>query len=153
MSKQQAYKKINIVNKKASFEYQLLTKYTAGMVLSGTEVKSIKAGNASISDAFCFYKDNELYIKNMNIGAFKQSSFRAHEPLATRKLLLKKIELKKLKTRGEEKGFAIIPTKLFEAENGFIKLEIALGQGKKAFDKRETIKERDVDRNMRRHED
>lgn len=150
MSKDKAYKRINIVNKKASFEFQLLTKYTAGMVLGGTEVKSIKAGNASITEAFCYFRDNELYIRNMNIGTFKQGTIYNHDPLAVRKLLLKKVELKKLQKRGEEKGFSIVPLKLFEAENGFIKIEIALAQGKKAFDKRETIKERDVERNMRR---
>jgi len=153
MSKDKAYKRINILNKKASFEFQLLTKYTAGMVLGGTEVKSIKAGNASITEAYCYYHNDELFIKNMNIGAFKQASFTQHEPLAERKLLLKKVELKKLQKRGEEKGFSIVPLKLFEAENGFIKIEIALAQGKKAFDKRETIKERDIERNLRRKED
>jgi SsrA-binding protein len=153
MSKDKTYKRINIVNKKASFEFSILTKYTAGMVLGGTEVKSVKAGNASITEAYCVYDKNELYVKNMTIGTFKQASFASHEPLAVRKLLLKKAELKKLQKRGEEKGFAIVPLKLFEAENGFIKMEIALAQGKKAFDKRETIKERDVDRNMRRKED
>jgi len=150
MSKDKAYKRINILNKKASFEFQILTKYTAGMVLGGTEVKSIKAGNASITEAFCYYRNNELYIRNMNVGSFKQGSFSNHEPLAIRKLLLKKVELKKLQKRGEEKGFSIVPLKLFEAENGFIKIEIALAQGKKAFDKRESIKERDIERNLRR---
>ncbi len=153
MSKDKLYKRINILNKKASFEFQLLTKYTAGMVLGGTEVKSIKAGNASITEAYCFYQNDELYIRNMNIGSFKQGSFSNHEPLAVRKLLLKKVELKKLQKRGDEKGFSIVPLKLFEAENGFIKIEIALAQGKKAFDKRDSIKERDVERNLRRKDE
>jgi SsrA-binding protein len=89
----------------------------------------------------------------MNIGSFKQGSFSNHEPLAVRKLLLKKVELKKLQKRGDEKGFSIVPLKLFEAENGFIKIEIALAQGKKAFDKRDSIKERDVERNLRRKDE
>lgn len=153
MSKDKAYKRINILNKKASFEFQILTKYIAGMVLGGTEVKSIKAGNASITEAYCYYLNNELFIKNMNVGAFKQASFSQHQPLAERKLLLKKVELKKLQKRGEEKGFSIVPLKLFEAENGFIKIEIALAQGKKAYDKRDSIKERDIERNLRRKDE
>lgn len=147
-------KKINIVNKKASFEYQLLTKYNAGIVLSGTEVKSIRDGNANISDAFCFVKQEgdktELYIKGMNVGIWKQGGHYNHEPFGVRKLLLKKIELRKLKNKASEKGFAIVPLKLYISDRGFVKLEIAVGQGKKEFDKRESIKSRDVDRDLRR---
>jgi SsrA-binding protein len=145
-------KEIHIVNKKAGFEYILLQKYIAGIQITGTEVKSIRLGNAGISDAFCFFKGDELFIRGMNIGTFKQGSHFNHEPFRLRKLLLRKKELHKLKTKAAEKGNSIIPLKLFESERGFIKLEIAVGQGKKAFDKRESIKERDVERSLRRTE-
>ncbi|MCX6186352.1 MAG: SsrA-binding protein SmpB [Bacteroidetes bacterium] len=147
-------KKINILNKKASFEYQIHSKYNAGIVLSGTEVKSIREGNVNISDAFCFVKQEsdktELYIKGMNVGIWKQGGHYNHEPFGVRKLLLKKIELRKLKNKASEKGFAIVPLRLYISERGFVKIEIAVGQGKKEFDKRESIKERDVERDMRR---
>ncbi len=147
-----ANKAIHIVNKKAGFEFILTQKVTAGLMLSGTEVKSIRLGNAGIGEAFCFFKGEELFVKGMNIGTFKQGSHFNHEPFRLRKLLLKKRELTKLKVKAAEKGFAIVPVQLFESERGFIKLEIAVGQGKKAFDKRETIKEREVARSMRREE-
>lgn len=143
-------KEINIVNKKAGFEYILLQKFLAGMQLTGTEVKSIRLGNANLNDAFCFFKGEELYIRGLNVGAFKQGSHFNHEPLRVRKLLLRKKELLKIKSKGLEKGIAIIPTRIIESERGFLKIEIALGQGKKSFDKRETIKERDVERSLRR---
>ncbi|MCE2741716.1 MAG: SsrA-binding protein SmpB [Sphingobacteriales bacterium] len=145
-------KEINIVNKKAGFEYILLQKYTAGMQLTGTEVKSIRLGNANLNDAFCFFKGDELFIRGLNIGTFKQGSHFNHEPTRIRKLLLRKKELVKIKVKGTEKGIAIIPIRIFETDRGFLKIEIALGQGKKAFDKRESIKERDVERNLRRLE-
>jgi SsrA-binding protein len=145
-------KEINIVNKKAGFEYILLQKYTAGMQLIGTEVKSIRLGNANLNDAFCFFKGDELFIRGLNIGTFKQGSHFNHEPTRIRKLLLRKKELVKIKVKGTEKGIAIIPIRIFETDRGFLKIEIALGQGKKAFDKRESIKERDVERNLRRLE-
>lgn len=145
-------KEISILNKKAGFEYILLQKFTAGMQLTGTEVKSVRLGNANINDAFCFFKGEELFIRNMNIGTFKQGSIYNHEPLRVRKLLLKKKELVKIKNKSSEKGVTIIPIKIFESERGFLKIEIALGQGKKSFDKRESIKERDVERSLRRVE-
>lgn len=145
-------KEIHIVNKKASFEFILSTKFVAGIQLTGTEVKSIRLGNAGISEAFCFFKDEELFIKGMNIGTFKQGSHFNHEPFRVRKLLLKKRELHKLRVKAAEKGFAIVPLKLYESDRGFIKLEIAIGQGKKSFDKRESIKERDVQRSLKRTE-
>lgn len=147
-----AVKEINIVNKKASYEFTLIQKFTAGMQLTGTEVKSIRLGNCSLSESYCFFKDEELYIKGLNIGTFKQGSYNNHEPFRLRKLLMKKRELHKLKVKGSEKGFAIVPVKIFESERGFLKIEIAIGQGKKAYDKRESIKERDVQRSLRRTE-
>ena len=152
MAKQTKHKEISVINKKAGFEYILTQKFTAGMQLTGTEVKSIRLGNAGISESYCFFKDEELFIKGMNIGTFKQGSHFNHEPFRLRKLLLKKKELDKLRIKAAEKGFGIIPVKLFESERGFIKLEIAIGQGKKSYDKRESIKERDVERNLRRNE-
>ncbi|MBC7383215.1 MAG: SsrA-binding protein [Bacteroidia bacterium] len=145
-------KEINILNKKAGFDFHILQKFTAGLQLTGTEVKSIRSNNASIGEAFCYFIGEELFIKSMNIGTWKQGSYNNHEPFRIRKLLLKKKELFKLRVKAAEKGFAIIPLKLFESERGFLKLEIAIGQGKKSFDKRETIKERDVERNLRRVE-
>lgn len=153
MSKQN----INIVNKRASFEYIILQKYTAGIQLLGSEIKSIREGNVNLSDAFCFFKAHkkdgteELFVRNMNIGTFKQASHYNHDTLRIRKLLLKKGELRKLKSKGSEKGLTIVPTKIFISETGYAKVEIALGQGKKSYDKRETIKSRDVEREMARH--
>lgn len=145
-------KEVNIINKRAGFEFNLIQKFTAGMQLFGTEVKSIRLGNCSISESYCFFKDEELYIKGMNIGTLKHASYNNHEPFRLRKLLLKKRELHKLKVKGSEKGYAIVPIRVYESERGFLKIEIAIGQGKKAFDKRESIKERDVKRAMQRAE-
>lgn len=147
-----ARKEINIVNKRAGFDFILTQKFIAGIQLTGTEVKSVRMGNTSISEAYCFFKDEELFIKGMNIGTFKQGSSNNHEPFRLRKLLLKKKEIHKLISKGAEKGFAIVPVRLFESERGFLKLEIAIGQGKKSYDKRESIKERDVQRSLRRVE-
>ncbi|GAB1448154.1 MAG: SsrA-binding protein SmpB [Bacteroidetes bacterium] len=147
------YKSVNILNKKASFEYHILQKFVAGIELMGTEVKSIRLGNASISEAFCFFKDNELFVRGMNIGTFKQGTHYNHDTLRIRKLLLKRSELSKLQSKASETGISIVPLKVFEGERGYLKMEIALAQGKKAFDKRESIKERDVERNMRRNQD
>lgn len=147
------YKSVNILNKKASFEYHILQKFVAGIELMGTEVKSIRLGNASISEAFCFFKDNELFVRGMNIGTFKQGTHYNHDTLRIRKLLLKRTELSKLQAKASETGISIVPLKVFEGERGYLKIEIALAQGKKAFDKRESIKERDVERNMRRNQD
>ena len=145
-------KEVNILNKRASFEFNLIQKFVAGMQLHGTEVKSIILGNCTISESYCFFKDDELFIKGLNIGTLKHASYNNHEPFRLRKLLLKKRELHKLKVKGSEKGFAIVPLKIYESERGFLKIEIAIGQGKKSFDKRETIKERDVKRAMQRIE-
>lgn len=141
---------IHIVNRRASFEYHLVNKYTAGIVLTGTEIKSIRDGHVNITDAFCFIKDGELFIRNMHISIWKQGSYYNHDPLRVRKLLLKRSELKKIKAKAVEKGFTIIATKLFLSETGYAKIEIAVAQGKKNFDKREDIKKRDISREMAR---
>ena len=132
-----------IKNKKAYFEYSILDKYTAGIKLLGTEIKSIREGKANLNDAFCTFIDNQLYVRNLHIAEYSYGSFYNHEAKRDRVLLLQKKELKKLRTRTEEKGLTIIPLALFISDRGFAKLEIALAQGKKAFDKRETMKERD----------
>jgi len=135
--------KVYIKNKKAHFEYHILDNYTAGIKLLGTEIKSIREGKANINDAFCTFIDGQLYVRNLHISEYSMGSFYNHEAKRDRVLLLNKKELKRLQTRGEEKGLTIIPLALFISDRGFAKLEIGLAQGKKLFDKRETMKERD----------
>jgi len=139
---------INIKNKKASFEYHILEDFTAGIKLLGTEIKSIREGKANISDAFCTFINGELYVRNLHISEYSHGSFYNHEAKRDRKLLLTKKEIKKLVVKGEDKGLTIIPLKIFISDRGFAKMNIALAQGKKAFDKRESMKERDVKREM-----
>ncbi|MDM8174152.1 SsrA-binding protein [Olivibacter sp. 47] len=141
---------INIRNKKAYYEYHILEKYIAGIQLLGTEIKSIRQSKANIGDAFCAFLNDGLYIRNMHIAEYSHGSFYNHESKRDRKLLLTKKELAKLKVKGEEKGFTIIPLKIFVNERGYAKVEIALAQGKKDYDKRESIKERDTKRELSR---
>ncbi|GGC20693.1 SsrA-binding protein [Parapedobacter defluvii] len=141
---------INIKNKKAYFEYHILDTYVAGIRLLGTEIKSIREGKANINDSFCSFFDDGLYIRNMHIAEYSHGSFYNHEAKRDRQLLLNKKELKKLRTKSEERGFTIIPLRIFISKRGFAKVEIALAQGKKDFDKRETIKERDTKRELAR---
>jgi len=143
-------KTVQIPNKRASFDYHLVQRYTAGMVLTGTEIKSIRNGQANLTDAFCLIKDDELYVKNLHISLWKQGSYYNHEPLRMRKLLLKKAEIKKIRAKALEKGFTVIPVKIFISESGYAKIEIAVAQGKKSFDKREDIKKKDVQRDLQR---
>ncbi len=145
-------KNISIPNKKAKFEYAFLEEYSAGMVLTGTEIKSIRQGKVNMSDAYCLFNGTELFVKNLNIAKYEMGTHYNHEPLRERKLLLNKRELKKLANKLTDKGLTIIPTRLYIAESGIAKLEIALAKGKKLFDKRETIKERDVSRDYQRNE-
>lgn len=142
--------KINVRNKKAGFEYFLLEKFIAGMVLTGTEIKSIRTGKSSINEAYCTFVENELFVRNMNIAEYDFGTYNNHEPRRDRKLLLTTRELKKLKSRLDEKGLALVPTHLFINERGLAKLEIALGKGKKLYDKRETTKQKDIEREMER---
>lgn len=137
---------IVIKNKRAFYEYELIDTYTAGIVLSGTEIKSIRAGKASLVDSYCYFVGNELYVKNMNISDYFWGSFNKHDPRRDRKLLLTRHELKKLYRATREKGFTIVVTKLFIADNGYAKLNIALARGKRKYDKRESIKEKDQKR-------
>lgn len=144
-------KKINIKNRRARFEYELLDTYTAGMVLGGTEIKSIRAGKASISESFCeFNEEGELFIINMHIDEYSHGSHYNHKPRAERKLLLNKRELKKLNKEVKASGLTIIPLNLFLNDRGLAKLNIALAKGKKLYDKRETIKNRENKRNLDR---
>lgn len=144
-------KNINIKNKRARFEYELLDKYTAGIVLGGTEIKSIREGKASISESFCEFNDNEeLFIINMHIDEYSHGSHYNHAPRAERKLLLNKKELKKLYKEVKASGLTIIPLNLFLNDRGLAKLNIALAKGKKLFDKRDAIKDRDNKRDLDR---
>lgn len=144
-------KPINIKNKKAKFEYEILDSYTAGIVLTGTEIKSIREGKASIAESFCEFNDRgELFVINMTIQEYSHGTYYNHKPKAERKLLLNRRELKKLEKEVNVKGNAIVPLRLFLNEKGLAKLEIALGKGKKLFDKRETIKDRNNKRNLDR---
>lgn len=135
---------VNIRNKKAYFEYHILDKYTAGIQLLGTEIKSVRESKVNISDAFCAFIDGQLYVRNMHIAEYSHGSFYNHESKRDRILLLQKKELKKLLQRTKEKGLTIIPLYMFINERGFAKMEIGLAQGKKEFDKRDSIKERDA---------
>lgn len=141
---------IHIKNKKAYFEYHILDTYIAGIRLLGTEIKSIREAKVNINDAFCSFFENDLYIRNMHIAEYSHGSFYNHEAKRDRQLLLTKKELKKLKSKADERGFTIVPLRMFISDRGFAKVEIALAQGKKDFDKRDTIKERDSKRELAR---
>lgn len=142
-------KKIAIKNKRARFEYELLDTYTAGIVLAGTEIKSIRLGKAAITDSFCeFNEQGELFVINMHIDEYAHASHFNHVSKAPRKLLLNASELKKLRREVTASGLTIVPLLLFISERGKAKLKIALARGKKAYDKRSSIKERDIQRNL-----
>lgn len=142
---------MSINNKAAYHEFFIEQTYTAGIVLTGTEVKSLRAGKASFNDAYCLFEKGELFIKSLHISEYKLGTIYNHMPTQERKLLLNKKELKKLESKIREKGYTIVPLKIFFNENGFAKLEIGLGKGKKLHDKRETIKQRDTEREIRRY--
>jgi len=141
-----AKSRIEIKNKKASFEYEFIERFTAGIVLSGTEIKSIRAGKASLVDSYCYFSGTELYVKNMNVAEYWWGSYNRHDPRRDRKLLLTKRELRKLARAIKEKGMTVVPVKLFIADNGYAKLDIALARGKREFDKRQTIRDKDMRR-------
>jgi SsrA-binding protein len=135
---------LNIRNKKAYFEYHILEEFVAGVKLLGTEIKSIREGKANINDAFCAFLNEQLYVRNMHIAEYSHGSFYNHEAKRDRVLLLNKKELNRLKAKTEGKGFTIIPLKMFVSDRGYAKLLIGLAQGKKLYDKRESLKERDA---------
>ncbi len=141
---------IEIKNKRASFDYEFIERFTAGIVLCGTEIKSIRAGKASLVDSYCYFVNGELYVRNMNVAEYWWGSYNRHDPRRDRKLLLTKRELRKLLRATREKGMTIVAVKLFISEKGYAKLDIALARGKREFDKRETIKEKDIRREMER---
>lgn len=137
-------------NRKAYYEYFFEAKYTAGIVLSGTEIKSIRGGKVSFNDSYCIFYKGELFVKSLHIAEYTFGNIHNHAPMQERKLLLQKKELKKLENKIKEKGYTIVPLKIFISEKGFAKMEIGLGKGKKIHDKRETIKTRESDREVKR---
>ncbi|MDR1887224.1 MAG: SsrA-binding protein SmpB [Prevotellaceae bacterium] len=143
---------IVIKNKRAEFDYEFLEKYTAGIVLAGTEIKSIRAGKASLVDSYCFFSGNELYIRGLHISEYWWGNLNNHDPRRERKLLLTRKELNKLYKKTKEKGLTIIASKLYISEKGYTKLVIGLARGKKSYDKRESIKEKDIKRDLSRAE-
>ena len=143
-------KKINIQNKKAGFEFEITDRFEAGIVLKGSEIKSIRNGGGSISEAFCFMRNDELFIRNLNIPEYSHGGYANHTPESLRKLLLTKKELSRIDAKVREKGLSVIPLRLFVNDRGFAKVEVGLGRGKKKFDKRESIKDKDTKREMDR---
>lgn len=141
---------INIKNRRAYFDFEILEKFYAGIQLAGTEIKSIRAGKASLVDSFCFFIKGELWVKGMNIAEYFYGTYNNHQPARERKLLLQKKELIKLERKTKESGLTIIPLRLFINERGYAKLEIALAKGKKLHDKRDSLKEKDSNREMDR---
>ncbi len=150
MGKQRFAKDVNIKNRQATFEYELLDKYIAGIVLTGTEIKSIREGKVNLQDGYAYFNNGELFVKGVNISPYAQGTHYNHVATRERKLLLKRSELKKLESRTQEKGLTLVPTRLFINDRGFAKMEIALGRGKKLHDKRDSIKERDAKRELDR---
>jgi SsrA-binding protein len=141
---------IVIKNKKASHEFEFIEKYIAGIMLTGTEIKSIREGKATVSDSFCQFSNGELYIKGMHISEYWWGNLNNHVPLRERKLLLTRRELKKLERKVKETGLTVIVIKVFITDRGLAKAEIALARGKKEYDKRETLKRKDATREMDR---
>lgn len=150
MADKNRFKNIQITNKKAEYEYYFVKKYEAGIMLQGTEVKALREAMANLNDAFCYFKDDELYVKNLYIAEYSQGNYYNHEARRLRKLLLRNAELATLKRRVSEKGFTIVPYRVYFNERGLAKLEVALAQGKKSYDKRETIKARENKRELDR---
>ena len=142
---------MEIKNRSAYFEYYIDDKYTAGVVLTGTEVKSLRAGKASFNDSYCIIHKGEVWIKSFHIAEYTFGTVNNHDPLRDRKLLLSKREIKKLEAKIKEKGYTVIPLRLFFNENSLVKIEIGLAKGKKLHDKRESIKQRDTEREIKRY--
>jgi SsrA-binding protein len=150
MSKQRFSDNISIRNRQAGYDYELLDKYVAGIVLTGTEIKSLREGKANLQDGYCYINNGEIFAKGINITPYAQGTHYNHEATRERKLLLKRSEIKKLEGKVEERGLTLVPLKIFINDRGFAKLEIAVGRGKKTHDKRDSIKERDVKRELNR---
>lgn len=141
---------INIRNRQATFHYELIEKFIAGIVLKGTEIKSIREGKVNLQDGYCYFANGEVFVKGVNITPYAQGTHYNHEATRERKLLMKKSELKKLEAKVEEKGLALIPVRVFINDRGLAKMEVALARGKKLHDKRESIKEKDLKRELSR---
>ncbi len=142
--------KISIKNRRASFDYSLIETFTAGIVLFGTEIKAIREGKVSLVDSFCYFRNGEVFVRNLNISIYTEGNLYNHEPTRERKLLLNKQELTKLQKKLVDKGLTLIPTLLFTSDSGYAKLEIAVAKGKKMFDKRDDMKAKDIDRDIKR---
>jgi len=141
---------INIKNKRASFDYEFIDKFIAGLVLMGTEIKSIRAGKVSMNDSYCYFANNELFVKNLSISEYEYGTHYNHEVRRERKLLLSRHELNKLDRKVRETGLTIVPVRLFVNDKGLAKLEIALARGKATYDKRQSLKEKDARREIER---
>lgn len=141
---------ITIRNKKASHDYEFIEKFIAGIMLTGTEIKSIRAGKATLTDSFCLFRDGELFIKGMHISEYWWGNLNNHDPMRERKLLLSRRELKKIERKVRETGLTIIVTRVFMNDKGLAKAEIAISRGKKEYDKRETLKRKDTERELDR---
>ncbi len=139
-------KNINILNRKASFEFSFIDKYVAGMQLYGTEIKAIREGKANLVDSYCFFKNGELWIRSLHISVYTEGTYNNHVPTRERKLLLNKKELEKIEKKMKDQGLTIVPLRLFIADSGYAKIEIAVAKGKKLHDKRDDIKKKDVQR-------
>jgi SsrA-binding protein len=150
MAKEKKRPKVEITNRKATHEYYFVNEFDAGIMLTGTEVKSIRNGNANLSDAYCMFEKGELWIRNLYIAEYEFGTDANHMPRRQRKLLLRKPELRKLERGIKEKGSTIVPYKIFLSERGFVKITVCLARGKKTFDKREAIKDRESKREMDR---
>lgn len=145
-----AQQNINIKNKRATFDYELLETYTAGIVLTGTEIKSIRLGKASLVDTFCIFEKDELWVRNMYIAEYFYGSYNNHAARRDRKLLLNRKELKKMQRMVKETGYTIVPTRIFLNDRGLAKVNIAVARGKKQYDKRQSLREKDDKRMMDR---
>ena len=141
----------DIVNKSVYHEYFIDTKYLAGLVLLGTEVKSLRAGRASFNDSYCVIYDNEIWIKSLHIAQYSHGTVNNHDPVRDRKLLLQKREIRKIQSKLKEKGYTLVPIRISFNDKDFAKIEIGLGKGKKLYDKRETLKQKDVERDLKRY--
>lgn len=139
-----------ISNRSATYHFAIEQRFVAGMVLLGTEIKSIRAGRASFNESYCLFQDGELFIRGLHIAEYSHGTANNHKPLRERKLLLTKRELHKIASKIKEKGFTLVPLRIFMAENGYAKIEIALAKGKKLHDKRDSIKAKDAERDMQR---
>lgn len=141
---------VNITNKKASFNYFITETWEAGIVLTGTEIKAIREGKANLTDAYCIFKNTELWVKNLHISAYEKGGYSNHSPREDRKLLLHRYQLKRILAKLKEKGVTLIPIRLYIEERGFAKLELGLARGKKLYDKRESIKDAESKRELGR---